>query len=52
LRKQCDLACGAGETLVSVTCPGGTIAITKNAGTDAASCSNGSGPALALCLKP
>ncbi len=50
--NTCDLACNAGEKLVSVTCPGGTIAITKTADTEAASCSNTPGPALALCLKP
>lgn len=49
--SQCDLTCSPGEKLISVTCPGGTIAITRNADIDAASCSNSPGPALALCMK-
>jgi hypothetical protein len=44
--------CGAGEKLVSVTCPGGTIEIGKNADSEVASCSGSPGPALALCMKP
>jgi len=51
--NNCDLTCSPGERLVSVTCPGGgTIAITRNADIDAASCSNSPGPVLALCMKP
>jgi hypothetical protein len=50
--NNCDLTCGPGEKLISVTCPGGTIQITRNADIEAASCSNSPGPALALCMKP
>jgi Collagen triple helix repeat (20 copies) len=50
--SNCNLACDAGETLASVTCPQGVISITKNGDTESASCSNGSGPALALCVRP
>jgi len=50
--SNCDLTCSPGEKLISVTCPGGAIAITKNADIEAASCSNSPGPALALCMKP
>jgi hypothetical protein len=49
--NKCDLACDAGEKLVSVTCPGGTVAISTAAGAESASCSNTPGPALALCMK-
>lgn len=45
--NACEFTCSAGETLVSVTCPGGTIALTS----DGASCSNTPGPALALCMR-
>jgi len=48
---KCELACGAGEKLVSVTCPGGTISIRRSADAETASCSNASGPALALCMQ-
>ena len=50
--KSCELACNAGEKLVSVTCPGGVIRIGKAVDPEAATCSNSSGPALALCMKP
>jgi hypothetical protein len=50
--SNCDLACSPGEKLISVTCPGGTIAITRNADIEAATCSSATGPALALCMKP
>ena len=50
--SNCDLTCSPGERLVSVTCPGGAITITKNADIEAAACSNANGPALALCMKP
>jgi Collagen triple helix repeat (20 copies) len=50
--SNCDLTCDPGEKLISVTCPAGAIAITKNADIEAASCSNSPGPALALCMKP
>jgi len=46
---NCDLACSPGERLVSVTCPGGTIEISKT--DEAATCSGSPGPALALCMK-
>ena len=50
--SNCDLTCSPGEKLISVTCPGGTIAITRNGGIEAATCSSATGPALALCMKP
>jgi hypothetical protein len=50
--SQCDLTCGPGEKLVSATCPGGTLQISKTADIEAAACSNSPGPALALCMKP
>jgi hypothetical protein len=50
--SNCDLTCSPEEKLISVTCPGGTIAITKNGGIEAATCSSATGPALALCMKP
>ena len=46
----CNLACGSGETLASVTCPQGAISLTKNGDTEAVSCANSPGPALALCV--
>lgn len=48
---KCDLACNAGEQIASVTCPGGTISIGKNADIETASCMSSPGPALALCVK-
>jgi len=48
---KCELLCSAGEKLVSVTCPGGTIWIGRTAETETATCSNSSEPALALCMK-
>jgi hypothetical protein len=50
--SNCDLTCDPGEKLISATCPGGTVAITRNADIESASCSNSPGPALALCMKP
>ncbi len=50
--KKCELACNAGEKLVSVTCPGGNIAISKSNNMETAFCTNSPGPALALCLRP
>jgi Collagen triple helix repeat (20 copies) len=50
--SNCNLACDAGETLASVTCPQGAVSITKNGDTETASCSNSPGPALALCVRP
>jgi hypothetical protein len=48
---KCDLTCDAGEKLASVTCPGGTMALTKSGDTETASCTNTSGPILALCVR-
>lgn len=50
--NKCDLACNAGEQIASVTCPGGTISIGKDADVETASCMSSPGPALALCVKP
>jgi len=47
----CSLVCDHGEMLGSVTCPNGTIAISKNGDAEAVSCSNSSGPAIALCMR-
>jgi hypothetical protein len=49
---KCVLLCAAGEKIVSVTCPGGTIWIGRTAESETATCSNSPGPALALCMKP
>ena len=48
--NTCTLACGSGETFASVTCPSGTVSISKNGEAETASCSNSPGPTLALCL--
>src|SRR6185436_3331547 len=48
---ECKLACGQGEAIASVTCPGGSVTISKDGDTEAAACTNSPGPALALCLK-
>jgi hypothetical protein len=48
----CTLTCNPGETIVSVTCPGGTITISKGGEAEHATCSNAPQPALALCLQP
>jgi len=48
--NNCDLSCSPGERLVSVTCPGATIIISRTTGVDSAACSNTPGPALALCM--
>jgi len=48
----CSLACGAGESLASVTCPQGVVSISKNGDTETASCANSPGAALALCVRP
>jgi hypothetical protein len=50
--SNCRLACGAGESLASVTCPQGVVSITKSGDTETASCSNSPGPAIALCVRP
>ena len=47
----CNLSCKQGETIASVTCPGGNVSLSKNGDTETASCTNSPGPALALCLK-
>jgi hypothetical protein len=49
--SNCNLACDAGETIGSITCPQGAISITKNGDTETASCSYSPGPALALCVR-
>ena len=49
--NSCTLACGSGETLASITCPSGTVSISKNGEVETATCGNPQGPALALCLK-
>jgi Collagen triple helix repeat (20 copies) len=49
--SKCELLCSAGEKLVSVTCPGGTIWIGRTADSEMATCSNSPGPALALCMR-
>jgi hypothetical protein len=46
---DCLLECGPGEKLISVTCPGGRIAIFKS-DVETATCVNSPGPALALCM--
>jgi hypothetical protein len=46
----CNLACGSGESLASVTCPQGVVSITKDGDTENASCVNSPGAALALCV--
>ena len=48
--NNCTLTCGTGETLASITCTGGTVSVSKDGDAEAVSCSNGSGPALALCV--
>src|SRR5215472_17243124 len=50
--SNCSLSCNAGETIASITCPQGAVSITKNGDTETASCSNGPGPAWALCVRP
>jgi len=47
----CSLTCSAGEKLVSVTCPGGTMMLLKGGDSESATCSSATGPALALCMK-
>jgi hypothetical protein len=49
---SCNLACNAGESLASVTCPQGLVSVTKNGDTESASCSRPRGPAFALCVRP
>jgi hypothetical protein len=50
-RRVAELACNPGETLASVTCPQGTVSITKKGKAESASCANGAGPALALWVR-
>lgn len=50
--SNCNLACNAAEMIASVTCPQGTVSISKNGDIETASCSNSPGPALALCVRP
>jgi hypothetical protein len=49
--SSCSLACDAGESLASVTCPQGVLSISKSGDTETASCSNSPGPAIALCVR-
>jgi hypothetical protein len=49
---RCNFICSSGEKLVSVTCPGGTVAISKSGDAETASCGGIAGPALALCMRP
>ncbi|SRR5579863_2039685 len=49
-QTKCELICPAGEKLVSVTCPGGTIHFEKNADSDMATCVGSTDTALALCM--
>jgi Collagen triple helix repeat (20 copies) len=49
---KCELICSPGETLVSVTCPGGRVHIEEIAESNSASCVAASGPAIALCIRP
>jgi hypothetical protein len=49
--NNCTIACGSGETLAFVTCPAGSVSISKNGDAETASCSNSPGPALAICMK-
>jgi hypothetical protein len=47
----CEFACSAGETLASVTCPGGTVRISTPGPFVTASCTDTKGPAIALCVR-
>jgi hypothetical protein len=49
--NNCTLTCGSGETVASITCTGGTVSVSKEGESESVSCSNGSGPALALCVR-
>jgi hypothetical protein len=48
---KCELICSPGETLVSVTCPGGRVYIEEIAESNSASCIGALGPAIALCVR-
>jgi hypothetical protein len=48
---RCELICGPGEKLVSVTCPGGTAHIEQGDEANSASCIGAPGPAIALCMR-
>jgi hypothetical protein len=49
--QNCTLTCASGEMLASITCTGGTVSVSKEGEAESVSCSNGSGPALALCVR-
>ena len=49
--NNCTLTCGSGESLASITCTGGTVSVSKEGEAESVSCSNSSGPALALCVR-
>ena len=49
--NNCTLTCGSGETLASITCTGGSVSVSKEGEAESVSCSNSSGPALALCVR-
>jgi hypothetical protein len=49
--SRCQLICTPEETLVSATCPGGTLQISKIGDSDAAICTGVAGAAVALCMK-
>ena len=49
--SACKLTCSQGEAIASVTCPGGSVTISKDGDTETAACAGSPGPALALCLK-
>jgi hypothetical protein len=48
--SRCELICSQNEKLASVTCPGGSIQITRIADSEAAICTGSPGPGLALCI--
>jgi hypothetical protein len=48
---NCVLTCSAGDTLVSVTCPGGTMTYVTTGITESVTCAEPKGPAMALCLR-
>jgi hypothetical protein len=48
---NCVLTCSAGDILVSVTCPGGTMTYVTTGNTESVTCAAPTGPALALCLR-
>ena len=50
--SRCELICSQDEKLVSVTCPGGNIQISRIGDSEAAVCTGTQGPGLALCIRP